>query len=80
MLFHRTPPAKRSGASSSVTEVKIWRVAMCIWIYRNPLKSQKTTKTFLGKAWHWNHTFLEKLGKSLEVARPDRAGLIHPLF
>src|ERR1700677_1117357 len=33
---------------------------------RNPLKSNKTAKTFLGKAWHWNHTSLEKLAESLE--------------
>jgi hypothetical protein len=33
-----------------------------IWIDRNPLKSHKTAKTFLGKAWHWNHRYLERLG------------------
>jgi hypothetical protein len=35
------------------------------------LKSHKTSKTFLGKAWHWNHRSLEKLGiggpKNLEA-------------
>jgi hypothetical protein len=37
-----------------------------IWSYRNSLKSHKTTKTFFGKSWHWNHTSLEILGESLE--------------
>ena len=41
-------------------------------MYCNLLKSHKTAKTFLGKAWHWNRIFLEILGKSLEAARPSR--------
>jgi hypothetical protein len=33
-----------------------------VWTYSKPLKFLKTAKTFLGKAWHWNHTSLEILG------------------
>ena len=39
--------------------------------YRNPLKSHKTAKAFLGKAWHWLRTSLERLGKKAwRVAAP----------
>jgi hypothetical protein len=31
------------------------------------------TKTFLGKAWHWNRTSLEMFAKSLEAEAADRA-------
>jgi hypothetical protein len=42
---------------------KTWTISLRIWIRRNLLKSHKTAKTFLGKAWHWNHRYLEMLGK-----------------
>jgi hypothetical protein len=28
----------------------------------NLLRFDKTPKTFFGKAWYWNHGYLEKLG------------------
>jgi hypothetical protein len=42
---------------------KIWTKAKRIWIRHNPLKSHNATKTFLGKAWQWNHTYLEMFSK-----------------
>src|ERR1700677_3852336 len=52
---------------------KVWRSRHFVWIYCNPLKSHETTNTFFGKAWHWNHTSLEKLGKSLEAREAPRS-------
>jgi hypothetical protein len=37
---------------------------------RRRFATMKSTET---KAWHWNHTSLERLAKSLEVATPGRA-------
>jgi hypothetical protein len=73
MLLYRTQLAGRARENSSPgTELKIWMTTIGIWIYCNPLRSPKTTKTLLGKAWHWNHISLENLGKSLELARQRR--------
>ena len=73
MVFHQDRLAPgRAGSLSPLTAQKIWRTTLWIWIYCNPLKTHKTTKTFLGKAWHWNRISLEKLAKSLEAR--DRAG------
>jgi hypothetical protein len=59
--FHGVPPKptgpQRPQASPApLRRQKIWRTTLWIWIYCNPLKSHKTAKTFLGKAWHWNWT------------------------
>jgi hypothetical protein len=52
-----------AGSLSAIRGAKIWRKPKKIWMARKPLKSHKMPKTFLGKAWHWNHTSLEMFGK-----------------
>jgi hypothetical protein len=54
--------AERGAAATKSLEVSFY-----VWKPCNSLKFHKTTKAFFGKAWHWNHTYLEKLGKTLEV-------------
>jgi hypothetical protein len=51
----------------------------------NCLKFHKTTKGIFGKAWHWNHTYLEILGirslKNLEAFKGENGlgGAIDPI-
>jgi hypothetical protein len=66
----------RASCSSPPPGQKVWRVQLTVWIYCNLLKFHKTAKTFFGKAWHWNHRYLEKLGNKLggdelEPSGPD---------
>src|SRR5271167_1197338 len=65
-------PPGRAGFSSALTAPRIWRTTLWIWIYCNLLKSHKTAKTFLGKAWQG----IALIWKGLQKAwrRRDRAG------
>ena len=54
---------------------KIWKTSKLNLETLKVLESHKTAKESFGKAWHWNHRALEKLGvrtlKSLAAARRD---------
>jgi len=66
---------RQSRAASAATFAgKVFGTTLLVWIYCKPLKFHKTTKTFLGKTWHWNHINLEMLGKILEVDRLNGGG------
>jgi hypothetical protein len=77
MMFVSTLPSgrtpdRRTEPCGSCDAAKNLEPDFSIWIYCNPLKSPKTANTFLGKAWHWNHTSLEMFAKNLEAGRPRR--------
>jgi hypothetical protein len=63
---------------SSPERPEIWQTSLRIWTYCKPLKYLKTTKTFLGKTWHWNHTYLEMFGKKAwrEGGAPERRRVV----
>ena len=71
------PSAPRRENRGRRKPQKIWKPSLLVCIYCNPLKSHKTTNTFFGKAWHWNHRNLEKLAGSLEVNRLLRVKIRH---
>jgi hypothetical protein len=43
---------------------KIWKPILLVWIYCNPLKSHKTTKTFFGNPWRKQADFWKCLEKA----------------
>jgi len=67
-----TDSGARGGIFELTTEAaKIWRPSILIWRPHNLFKFHKTTKGILGKAWRWNRTSLEMLGKKAwSEARP----------
>jgi hypothetical protein len=64
------PRSRATGPLQVMRDAKILRTELFVWIYCNPLKFHKTAKTFFGKAWHWNHRYLEIFAKYLEAGRP----------
>jgi hypothetical protein len=71
------PDVTPAGAAAvrASDAINLEEVGFGIWRRYKSLKSYKTAKTFLGKAWHWNHTSLEKLGQKAwqvrSAARPS---------